>query len=226
MKTAQQKGLEELEDGREGGGGAGEREGEEDEGCKEERNSPPPVPLSRKNKYTNICRIDRIRWQLKILYSCVDLKCVFPSNSGKKVKTTSKKTSKRLQLQTPAKGATENVKVKARVTRTSRKLKAPPVVGPDSDEEKENLELNGDDDSDFKTDVLTSARRALANSGSLTRRKPVRRVRGRKIRQLVFSSDEEDEQSEEEEKGKRQEGEREEENPTVPPRFTLSDDDI
>ena len=93
----------------------------------------------------------------------------------------------------------------------------------ESDEEKENSEWNEDDD--FRTDVLTSARRAVANSGSITRRRPVRRVRGQKIRQLVFSSDE-DGQSERE--GER-ECETDEENSTeqrVPPRFTLSDDDI
>ena len=143
------------------------------------------------------------------------------THTGKKAKTTSKKASKQLRLQTPAKGRTEKVKSKVRVG-TTRRLKALPVAL-ESDEEKENSEWNEDDD--FRTDVLTSARRAVANSGSITRRRPVRRVRGQKIQQLVFSSDE-DEQSERE--GER-EGETDEENSTeqrVPPRFTLSDDDI
>ncbi|CAI8031322.1 Condensin complex subunit 1, partial [Geodia barretti] len=158
MKTAQQKGLEELEDEREGEGDGeeSEKKREKEENGRNASLSPPPIPLSRK-----------------------------------KAKTTSKKASKQLRLQTPAKGRTEKVKSKVRVG-TTRRLKALPVAL-ESDEEKENSEWNEDDD--FRTDVLTSARRAVANSGSITRRRPVRRVRGQKIRQLVFSSDE-DEQSE------------------------------
>ena len=108
--------------------------------------------------------------------------------------------------------------MKVKVNRTSERLKAPLVVS-ESDED-----LDWNEDRDFRTDVLSSARRAVVNSGSLTRQKPVRRARGKKIRQLVFSSNE-DEQSEREEE---EEEERGEENLTerVPPRFTLSDDDI
>ena len=92
---------------------------------------------------------------------------------------------------------------------------------PESDDD---LEWNGD--SDFKTDVLRSARRAVLNSGSLTRRKPVGRVRQQKMRRLVFSSDEEE--GEMGEGGKKENGEGGEEpySTNIPPRFTFSDDDI
>ena len=101
-----------------------------------------------------------------------------------------------------------------KVNRTSERLKAPLVVS-ESDED-----LDWNDDRDFRTDVLSSARRAVINSGSLTRQKPVRRARGKKIRQLVFSSDEDEQSEREEERGEENLTER------VPPRFTLSDDDI
>ena len=91
---------------------------------------------------------------------------------------------------------------------------------PESDEE----DLEWSEDEDFRTDVLRSARRAVANSGSITRQKPVKPVRQqKKIRRLVFSSDEdEDEEGEERE----EDDEMPSSEHTVPSRFTLSDDDI
>lgn len=119
-----------------------------------------------------------------------------------------------------------------------------PLVEPNTDEEVTTGIGGWSDDDDFKTDVLSSARKAtIVNSGSIRRQKQVRSVRQKKIRRLVYSSEEEESMEEEEEgerggegEGEEEEGDdREEENEKrkmvriktqkIPSRFTFSDDD-
>lgn len=99
-----------------------------------------------------------------------------------------------------------------------------PLVEPNATEDKTTAIEGWSDDDDFKTDVLSSARKAtIANSGSGRTQKQGRSsVQQRKIRRLVYSS-EEDESTE----GEEEEGEREGDTRTqkVPSRFTFSDDD-
>ena len=125
---------------------------------------------------------------------------------------------------TPAKSG---AKSKAKLKRKT--LKAPLVAS--NTEEDEAVIGRWSDDSDFKSDVLASARKAtIINSGSNPRRKLDRQVRGqKKIRRLVYSSDEDEDDEDE----KTEEGDVENEGGTskstvkqkVPARFTFSDDD-
>lgn len=122
-------------------------------------------------------------------------------------------------------------------------LKAP-LVEPNTDEDITSV-VGWNDDGDFKTDVLRSARKAaIVNSGSNLKRKPDRLVQRQKVRvrRLLYSSDEESEDEEREEEGEgvmvmEGEGDMVEEGKgrgntnmgtvaqKVPSRFAFSDDD-
>ena len=134
--------------------------------------------------------------------------CSVKRISKKKAKTTQKKSQRRVAI--PAEKKSDTVKVKG------SRLRAAPAV-----EKSAEDELTWSEDGDFKTDVLSSARKAaIVNSGSITKRKPVRSVRRRKIQRLVYSSDEGLDQS----PGDESEGDTLSQQ-KVPPQFTFSDDD-
>ena len=135
--------------------------------------------------------------------------------TGKRVRTTKKRQKSAKLPEDDGQSSKRKVKVKG------SKLKAPPVA--DSETSDNELEWTGD--RDFETDILSSARKAtIMNSGSITKRKPVRRVyRRQRVQRLAYDSDEDD-QSEEEGEGER-EGERGVTQQKVPSRFILSDDD-
>ena len=123
------------------------------------------------------------------------------------------KRSSRRPVKTPAGGKSGKLKVKAR-------LKAPLVEWNSDDDATGAPEWS--DDGDFKSDVLSSARKAtIINSGSNQKRKPVRQRK--KIRPLVYSSDEGDSAEE----GEGEEGEADVDRIThkIPSRFTFSDED-
>lgn len=88
-----------------------------------------------------------------------------------------------------------------------------PLVEPNTDEVATAAIEGWSDDDDFKIDVLSSARKAtIVNSGSSHRQKQGRSVRQKKIRRLVYSSEEESMEEAEGEEGEEEgEGEREEE---------------
>ena len=87
-------------------------------------------------------------------------------------------------------------------------------------------------ESDFKTDILRSARKAaLTNSGSIPRRrKPPSSVQRRNIRKLTYSSDDEEKEDKDDTQEEEEEGERgggiEGVQRKITSQYTFSDDDI
>ena len=159
-------------------------------------------------------------------------------STERKIKNTPRRAGK-----TPA--VSKSARVKVKVKGGPHKV---PLVEPNTDE----VAIEGwSDDDDFKIDVLSSARKAtIVNSGSSHRQKQGRSVRQKKIRRLVYSSEEESMEEEgegdregEEEGEKEEEGERKGEGDErdvkekgrgkmvhikaqkIPSRFTFSDDD-
>lgn len=134
------------------------------------------------------------------------------ATTSKKVRTTRKRhKSSKMSV----KGQSTKLKVKPKGSQLKARLAA-------DDEMSDDDTVEWNQDGDFKTDILSSARKAtIMNSGSITKLKPVQSVRQhrQKVRRLVYDSDKDD-QSEDDE------WERERNTRTrVPSRFILSDDD-
>lgn len=134
---------------------------------------------------------------------------------------------------TPAESKSARVKVKVK-----GRLHKVPLVEPNTGEVATTAIEGWSDDDDFKIDVLSSARKAtIVNSGSSRRQKQGHSLRQKKVRRLVYSSEEDESMEEEgEEEGEGGEGEVEDEEKArgkmvriktqkIPSRFTFSDDD-
>ena len=213
MKAAHEKGLEEMEDkaGGEVGEGEGEGKGEEEE--KEGEGVGEGVGEGSKEGEGE-GETQRRRQGREGMGKGKERE--EEGEEGKEnnfhVPTRTQRSSKR-QTKTPAGGKSAKSKLKTR-------LKAPLVEWNSDDDVTGALEWS--DDSDFKIDVLSSARKAtIISSGSNQKRKSVKQRK--KIRPLVYSSDEGN--STEEGEGKEGGTDFRRNTQKIPSRFAFSDED-